>query len=83
MNKVSELGLNILKTLHNEGVLNEIMLVGSWCLPVYKQYFNDSPFIPLLRTTDIDFMICNPSRLNIRVDVPRILGSLGFSEHFD
>jgi hypothetical protein len=83
MNKESELGLTILKSLHKEGVLKEIMLIGSWCLPVYKQYFNNSPLIPLLRTTDIDFMICNPPRLNIRVDVPRVLGLLGFAEHFD
>ena len=83
MNKAEELVLGILKSLHDADVLSEMMLIGSWCLPFYKKFFNNSPLIPLLRTTDIDFMIRTTTGLQKKVDVSQLLVSLGFSEHYD
>ena len=64
MNKAEELVLGILKSLHEADVLSEMMLIGSWCLPLYKRYFDNSPLIPLLRTIDIDFMIRTTTGIN-------------------
>lgn len=49
--------VEIMKVLNNEGVLNNVILIGSWCLLFYKYIFED--FSPLVRTTDIDFYVPN------------------------
>jgi len=53
----------VLIELDKAGVLTEIMLIGSWVLPVYREYFDNTPEIPLLRTADLDFLISNPTRI--------------------
>ncbi len=73
---------NILLALNKAGILQDIILIGSWVLPVYKYHFSNSPEIPILRTTDIDFLITNPPRIRKKVDVSVILKSLGFEETF-
>ena len=45
----------ILLTLDYEGILQKIILIGSWCLLFYKHLFDD--FEPTIRTTDIDLLI--------------------------
>lgn len=52
-NKLKEL----LEVLEKEGILYDIVLIGSWALLFYKQIFDD--FEPLIRTTDIDFYVPN------------------------
>ncbi|MCQ2106733.1 MAG: nucleotidyltransferase domain-containing protein [Fibrobacter sp.] len=69
----------ILHQLEQAGALRRLILVGSWCLLVYKHIYNDAPEIPALRTTDLDFLIREP-KVNIpRIDVPSILENLGFT----
>ena len=46
---------DILSVLHEEGVLNNVILIGSWCLLFFKYLFND--YNPTVRTTDIDFYV--------------------------
>ena len=79
----TDLVSDILKKLSETGILKIIMLIGSWCLIVYQDYFENSPMIPVFRTTDIDFMIPNPPKIVTHVDVPRILETLGFKEEVD
>lgn len=43
-------------------MLNDIILIGSWCLVFYRLIFED--FHPLVRTTDIDFYVPNPKRID-------------------
>jgi hypothetical protein len=45
----------ILKVLNSEGILKDLILVGSWCLLFYKEIFEN--FVPFVRTTDIDFYV--------------------------
>lgn len=47
----------LLEVLEDEGILPNIILIGSWSLLFYKQIFED--FRPLIRTTDIDFYVPN------------------------
>lgn len=73
-----ELFLKIIGRLAQGGVLTDIVLVGGWVLPIYRAYFNDTPEIPVLRTTDVDFLVGMPPRLRRDFDVPSALSELGF-----
>ena len=70
--------LSVLRTLRDEGVLRHLVLLGSWTLPVYRRYFDDDPRIPLLRTTDLDFLVSVNAADRKRYDVPRVLEDMGF-----
>lgn len=34
-----ELCVKVLKRLERTGVLKDVILIGSWCIPFYKEYF--------------------------------------------
>ena len=44
----------ILHVLSKVGALKRLILVGSWCLLVYREYYRNE-LIPVLRTMDLDF----------------------------
>ena len=73
---------DLLGRLHSEKILQNIILIGNWVLPIYRHYFNNAPEIPLLRTTDIDFLIPNPPKIRKTADVPKILEEFGFEQVF-
>lgn len=73
-----ELFLTIIDRLAQGGVLTDIVLIGSWVLPIYRAYFNDAPEIPVLRTTDVDFLVGMPPKVRREFDVPAALSELGF-----
>jgi len=70
----------VLIELDKAGILTEIMLIGSWVLPVYREYFDNTPEIPLLRTADLDFLISNPTRIKQACDISNILKRLSFEK---
>ncbi|MCK9182783.1 MAG: nucleotidyltransferase domain-containing protein [Fibrobacteraceae bacterium] len=74
---------SVLRGLADAGVLGEFILVGSWCLPVFRHVYGDPPEIPLLRTTDLDFLIRSPKRPGIKADIPGVLREMGFEPSFD
>ena len=78
--KQSELCLEVLGRLHKAGVLRNFILIGSWCIYFYKDYFSDVPFIDraAIKTRDLDFLIDNPSRIKREIDIPELLKDLGF-----
>jgi hypothetical protein len=73
----------VLKELQEKGVLDGLVIVGSWCQYYYRIMFDNAPEIPLLRTTDIDFLVPNPSKFKTKVDVSDLLNTLGFDSDFD
>lgn len=73
----------VLKELQKKDVLDGLIIVGSWCQYYYKILFDNALEIPLLRTTDIDFLVPNPSRFKNKVDVSDLLNLLGFDSDFD
>lgn len=82
MEKRFELFNNVLTTLIDNEVLENLILIGGWCPYFYKFYFNNAPEIPALRTMDIDFLIPRPLSIKNDVDVGSVLEQLGFSpEH--
>jgi len=78
MEAKSNLFISTLRALQKAGVLNEIILVGSWCHYFYRIYFDHSPEIPVVRTLDIDFLIPNPPTIKKETDIPKILRTLDF-----
>lgn len=83
MEEKYELLSDVLKALQKKGVLDGLVIVGSWCQYYYKILFDDAPEIPLIRTMDIDFLVPNPSKFETKVDVSDLLNSLGFDSDFD
>lgn len=73
-----ELCLEVLRRLHRAGVLKDIMLIGSWCLPFYKEYFSGHTYSSAIRTRDIDFLIPDPQKIKGQTDIPELLKDLGF-----
>lgn len=73
-----DLFLRIIAGLDDGGVLQQVVLIGSWALRVYQTHFDNDPEVPILTTTDVDFLVPNPPRLGTRFDVGRMLADLGF-----
>lgn len=83
MKRKSNLFLNTLNVLEKAGVLEDIILIGSWCHYFYRVYFSNAQEIPLLRTLDIDFLIPNPPKIHKDVNIPEILETLDFVSFHD
>lgn len=77
-----EICRSVLERLDEAGVLQDIVLIGSWCLEGYKDYFGRNSLLTALRTRDIDFLVPNPARIRKAVDVPALLADLGFLTEF-
>ncbi|MEW6086768.1 MAG: GSU2403 family nucleotidyltransferase fold protein [bacterium] len=78
--KQSELCLEILRRFNKAGILDEFILIGSWCIYFYKEYFPAIPYIDQLtiRTRDIDFLVDKPANIKRKIDVPELLKDLGY-----
>ena len=68
----------ILKRFQAAGILNEFMLIGSWCLHFYRLEFENPNALPAFRTLDVDFLIPNPNKVKKEADVPELLKQEGF-----
>jgi hypothetical protein len=70
--------IDVLRRLESAGILQHIVLVGSWCTLFYKEYFEGTSYAPLLKTRDIDLLIPEPSRIKTKVDIADLLKEMGF-----
>lgn len=80
--KQLELCVKVLKSLDQEGVLSDLVLIGSWGAYFYKNYFKKQGYDYALRTRDMDFLISLPLKVKKEVDIPRVLEKLGFLKDF-
>ena len=76
--KQYELCVEVLRRLNKAGVLKDFILVGSWCIPFYKDYFKTIKYATTIRTRDIDFMVPGHIKIKTKVDVVELLKDLGF-----
>ncbi|MBU1727077.1 MAG: nucleotidyltransferase domain-containing protein [Candidatus Omnitrophica bacterium] len=78
--KQFELCIEILRRFNKAGILKDFILIGSWCVYFYKDYFSGVAYIDqaTIKTRDIDFLINDPSRIRREVDIPALLKDLGF-----
>ncbi|MFC1708761.1 GSU2403 family nucleotidyltransferase fold protein [Candidatus Omnitrophota bacterium] len=77
-----ELCVEVLRRLDKAGVLKSLILVGSWCMPFYEDYFKTVTYGLSIRTRDVDFMVPGPIRVKTNVDVVELLKDLGFVTGF-
>ncbi len=82
MEKRFELFDRIISKLGETGVLTDIILIGSWCLYIYRDLFKDADTMPAVRTVDLDFLVPNPPKIKHKVDISKILEELDFLEEF-
>ena len=73
-----ELCCEVLRRLEREGVLKHVVLIGSWCLLAYEDFFTDVRYRPGIRTRDIDLLIPIPPRFDHDVDLEAVLQDLDF-----
>lgn len=76
--KQYDLCKEVLKKFHDNGVLSSVILIGSWCLPFYKEYFKKADYEFTFRTRDIDFLVPSLSKIKIKTDIASLLKNLGF-----
>ena len=83
-NKQFNLCLEILHRFNKAGILDDLILIGSWCLYFYKHYYFKNPSLPYLtiKTRDIDFLISKPAHIKKSVNIPNLLQDLGFITEF-
>lgn len=81
--KQFELLLQVLKEFDKVGILNQLMLIGSWCLQFYRFHFEAPETLPAFRTMDVDFLIPKPNQIQNEIDVPSILKNKGFVPTFN
>jgi len=72
-----DLCFEVLNRLEKAGVLKDLVLVGSWCIYFYRNYF-EAETLSSLRTRDIDFLIPTPPKFKVHVEIPDLLADLGF-----
>lgn len=74
---------NLIDLFYKLGLLEYIEFIGSWATFLYKTHFNDSNYIPLLRTRDIDILYPNIRRPSKSIDIKSALKDIGFDMSVD
>ncbi len=69
----------VLESFHRAQVLDHVVIIGSWALPIYRTYFQDSHDIPIMRTMDLDFLVSRKIWMRENIDVDKLLCQLGFT----
>ena len=72
----------VLKRLDREKILDHVVLIGSWCLLAYEDYFKNVRYAPGIRTRDIDFLVPVPPHFDHKVDMEDLLKDLDFVTSF-
>lgn len=73
-----ELCVEVLRRLDHAGILKHVILVGSWCTLLYRDFFASRSYSPSLKTRDLDLLIPKPSAIDSQADVAALLRDLGF-----
>ena len=76
--KKYDLCLEVLRRMKREGILDKIILVCSWCVLLYEDYFKGKSILPVLRTRDLEFLFPIPFNLDRKIDLYDLLKDLGF-----
>ena len=76
--KQFDLVVQVLTRFEENNILDKIVLVGSWCIPLYKDYFSAVRYYTPIRTRDIDFMIPLRTKFAPGGSIPAMLRDLGF-----
>jgi hypothetical protein len=53
----------VLSRLSRCGALDDLVLIGGWCLYFYREYYFKKSYISPFRTLDLDFFVPDPGHL--------------------
>jgi len=76
--KQNKLVIEILRHLYNNGILQNVLLIGSWCSSFYKEYFQGIDYNPRIKTRDIDFLLPLKPKFTNEIDLSELFKPLGF-----
>lgn len=76
--KQYDLCIEVLRRLNNQNLLESVILIGSWCMPFYKEYFSGINYLSSFKTRDLDFLVPHPNKLMMNIDIADLLKDLGF-----
>ena len=82
--KQYDLFIEILRRFQKAGLLDDVILIGSWTTVFYKAYFKGYERLKkyALVTRDLDLLVDHPNRIKGKVDIPQLLDDLGFVVSF-
>lgn len=69
----------LIKFLDHNGLLDHVIVVGSWAEYLYAQSGTLDGFISNLRTLDIDLLITNINKPSPNVNITKIMHELGYT----
>lgn len=68
----------VIDTLDNVKVLQDIVLIGSWCELIYEEYFKEYGFKHGINTRDVDFLVDIPPKISKSIDIVKELADKDF-----
>ena len=74
----SDIYLEVLRRLDKAGVLSKIIVIGGWCLPIYRDHYFIGQELTVLRTRDLDLLVPRRTTFPPGIDVPGTLEDMGF-----
>jgi len=80
--KQPDLVVDILERLAASGVLDRILLIGSWCAQSYRQGYFGPDYAPEFKTRDIDFLVSRKQMFLKELDLEALMKPLGFDLDF-
>ena len=80
--KQYKLCMEVLRRFDKEGILKNLILIGSWSIYFYKAYFDSKTYPTFIKTRDMDFLVPIPAKFSKKVDIFEIVKDLGFLEVF-
>jgi hypothetical protein len=72
----------VLKRYHDAGLLGDVIIVGSWCIYFYRNYFLKKSYMTSIRTSDIDFLVPIPVKRRKSDDMFALVEDLGYIRTF-
>lgn len=78
MSEQNEMVRRIIETLDSEGILHNVIVVGSWCIYFYRQHYKEAEILPPLRTRDIEFDVSPLRKTSYKIDIDELFKKLGF-----
>lgn len=65
--KKYEIFTKVMRRLSAAGILDKVVLIGSWCLPIYRDHYFGVKEAYALRTRDIDLLVGRNTRFKKKV----------------
>ena len=68
-----DLCIEVLRRFNSRDLFDGVILIGSWCMPFYKEYFAGVKYRSTIKTRDVDFLVPHPGKIRGNVDIPELL----------